>query len=257
MVPRPDKTRVVASSTEPERRLVAVLVTDIVDSTPIAERLGAERYKTLFDEIARLCASRSSASAAPSPDTGDGILALFGAPTAPRTTRSARSAPRSRFTRHWGRIAADVAGASASRLRRGQRSIRSRPRASRRRACRPALQRARQHGHRCGEAAGSSGFRRDDLGTVDSPPGRAALPARAAWRTRSQGPKRGGGRLPRHGRARGWHDRSMTRLVGRDDELHALADAARSSRGSGTVVILRGEPGSGSRASSPRPVSVW
>ena len=41
-------------SPDPERHLVTVLLTDVVESTPIAERLGPERYETLFDETARI-----------------------------------------------------------------------------------------------------------------------------------------------------------------------------------------------------------
>jgi hypothetical protein len=37
-----------------ERRIVSVLVSDIQRSTPIAEQLGPERYKLLFDEVTRL-----------------------------------------------------------------------------------------------------------------------------------------------------------------------------------------------------------
>ena len=71
--------------TEPagERRIVSVLVTDVVDSTAIAERLGPERSKFLFDEIARLQEEqvlRFDGTVAQ--HTGDGLLALFGAPTA-------------------------------------------------------------------------------------------------------------------------------------------------------------------------------
>ena len=70
-------------SANPERRLVTVLVTDVVDSTPIAEQLGAERYKTLFDEIARITREQVERfEGTVAQHTGDGILALFGAPTA-------------------------------------------------------------------------------------------------------------------------------------------------------------------------------
>jgi predicted ATPase len=37
-----------------ERRIVSVLIADIAGSTPIAEKLGPERYKFLFDELVRL-----------------------------------------------------------------------------------------------------------------------------------------------------------------------------------------------------------
>ena len=37
-----------------QRRIVSVLVTDVVGSTTIGERLGPERSKALFDELAQL-----------------------------------------------------------------------------------------------------------------------------------------------------------------------------------------------------------
>jgi ABC-type transport system substrate-binding protein/class 3 adenylate cyclase len=66
-----------------ERRIVSVLVSDIQRSTPIAEKLGPERYKLLFDEVTRLMrqeVERLGGTVAQL--TGDGMLALFGAPTA-------------------------------------------------------------------------------------------------------------------------------------------------------------------------------
>jgi ABC-type transport system substrate-binding protein/class 3 adenylate cyclase len=68
---------------EGERRIVSVLVSDIVDSTPIAEKLGPERSKFLFDEVVGLLAEqvrRFDGTVAQL--TGDGLLALFGAPLA-------------------------------------------------------------------------------------------------------------------------------------------------------------------------------
>ena len=66
-----------------ERRIVSVLISDVVDSTSIAETLGPERSKFLFDEIVRLMTDqvhRFDGTVAQL--TGDGVLALFGAPTA-------------------------------------------------------------------------------------------------------------------------------------------------------------------------------
>ena len=71
------------SVTAGERRIVSVLVADIAGSTPIAEKLGPERYKFLFDELVRLMreeVERFDGTVAQL--TGDGVLALFGAPTA-------------------------------------------------------------------------------------------------------------------------------------------------------------------------------
>jgi ABC-type transport system substrate-binding protein/class 3 adenylate cyclase len=66
-----------------ERRVVSVLIADIVGSTSIAERLGPERSKFLFDEVVRLMRDevrRFDGTVAQL--TGDGIYALFGAPVA-------------------------------------------------------------------------------------------------------------------------------------------------------------------------------
>src|SRR5215203_2545107 len=66
-----------------ERRIVSVLVADVADSTVIGERLGPERSKFLFDEVARLMAAevrRFEGTVAQL--TGDGMYALFGVPSA-------------------------------------------------------------------------------------------------------------------------------------------------------------------------------
>ncbi len=71
------------SLTSGERRIVSVLVADIASSTSIAEKLGPERSKFLFDEVVRLMreeVERFGGTVAQL--TGDGVLALFGAPTA-------------------------------------------------------------------------------------------------------------------------------------------------------------------------------
>src|ERR687887_1132618 len=71
------------TGTAGERRVVSVLVADVAGSTSIAERLGPERSKYLFDEVVRLMreeVERLGGTVAQL--TGDGVLALFGAPTA-------------------------------------------------------------------------------------------------------------------------------------------------------------------------------
>src|SRR4029450_13186591 len=70
------------SVTAGERRIVSVLVADVAGSTGIAERLGPERSKFLFDEVVRLMREEVEGFGGTVAQlTGDGILALFGAPT--------------------------------------------------------------------------------------------------------------------------------------------------------------------------------
>jgi class 3 adenylate cyclase len=66
-----------------ERVVISVLVADVVGSTSIAEKIGPERSKYLFDDAVRLMreeVERFGGTVAQL--TGDGVLALFGAPTA-------------------------------------------------------------------------------------------------------------------------------------------------------------------------------
>src|SRR5919198_1295080 len=71
------------TGTAGERRVVSALVADVAGSTAIGERLGPERSKFLFDEVVRLMreeVERFGGTVAQL--TGDGVLALFGAPVA-------------------------------------------------------------------------------------------------------------------------------------------------------------------------------
>jgi ABC-type transport system substrate-binding protein/class 3 adenylate cyclase len=71
------------SASEGQRRIVSVLVADVADSTAIGEQLGPERSKFLFDEVVGLMreeVERFGGTVAQL--TGDGVLALFGAPIA-------------------------------------------------------------------------------------------------------------------------------------------------------------------------------
>ncbi|HJQ50815.1 MAG TPA: ABC transporter substrate-binding protein [Gaiellaceae bacterium] len=83
------------AGTSGERRIVSVLVLDVAESTSIAETLGPERSKFLFDEVVALMreeVERFGGTVAQL--TGDGVLALFGAPFAHEddSERAVRSA---------------------------------------------------------------------------------------------------------------------------------------------------------------------
>src|SRR5215471_18986905 len=66
-----------------ERRIVSVLLVDIAGSTTIAEQLGAERSKFLFDEVVRVIAGEvKHFGGTVAQLTGDGLYALFGVPNA-------------------------------------------------------------------------------------------------------------------------------------------------------------------------------
>jgi class 3 adenylate cyclase len=93
-----------------ERRIISVLVADVAGSTAIAERLGPERSKFLFDDVVRLMreeVERLGGTVAQL--TGDGVLALFGAPTAHEN--DSERAVRAALAIHeaLGRYAAEVA----------------------------------------------------------------------------------------------------------------------------------------------------
>src|ERR671919_2269014 len=66
-----------------ERRIVSVLVADVVDSTAIGGQLGPERTKILIDEVLRIMSEqvrRYDGTVAQL--VGDELFALFGAPVA-------------------------------------------------------------------------------------------------------------------------------------------------------------------------------
>src|SRR5919206_1888198 len=80
-----------------ERRIVAALFADVADSTTIAEQLGPDRSKFLFDEVVGLMAEQvRSFGGTVAQLTGDGLFAVFGAPVAHeddsvRAVRAARA----------------------------------------------------------------------------------------------------------------------------------------------------------------------
>jgi class 3 adenylate cyclase len=66
-----------------ERRIVAALFVDVAGSTTIAEQLGPDRSKFLFDEVVGLMADQVRAYGGTVAQlTGDGLFAVFGAPVA-------------------------------------------------------------------------------------------------------------------------------------------------------------------------------
>jgi class 3 adenylate cyclase/tetratricopeptide (TPR) repeat protein len=77
--------RIRASRTalEGERKLVTVLFADVVGSTSIAERIGAEEMRTLMDRcFGQMLEEVHRYEGTVNQFTGDGIMALFGAPLA-------------------------------------------------------------------------------------------------------------------------------------------------------------------------------
>ena len=100
-----------------ERRIVSVLVADLVNSTAIGEQLGPERSKFLMDEVVRIMSEQVRRYGGTVAQLiGDEILALFGAPTAheddsERAVRAALAIQRA-LTRY----AADVEAAYGVKL---------------------------------------------------------------------------------------------------------------------------------------------
>src|SRR6187200_1230474 len=70
-------------STRDERRVVTAVFADLVGSTALAERLDPEELKLIVGEaIARIITAVESFGGAIKDLAGDGVLALFGSPTA-------------------------------------------------------------------------------------------------------------------------------------------------------------------------------
>ena len=71
------------SALEGERKQVSVLFADVVDSMRLAERLGAEEWHRVLDRVFEiLCAGIHRFEGTINQFTGDGVMALFGAPVA-------------------------------------------------------------------------------------------------------------------------------------------------------------------------------
>ncbi|MDQ3867739.1 MAG: adenylate/guanylate cyclase domain-containing protein, partial [Actinomycetota bacterium] len=66
-----------------ERRIVSVLIADVVNSTGIAEKLGPERSKFLMDEVIRIMTAQVHRYDGTVVQlVGDEVFAVFGAPMA-------------------------------------------------------------------------------------------------------------------------------------------------------------------------------
>ena len=77
-----------------ERKLVTVLFADVVRSMELAERVNPEEWHRLLDRLFRILAGGIHRyEGTINQYTGDGIMALFGAPSPMRTTPSAPVRP--------------------------------------------------------------------------------------------------------------------------------------------------------------------
>ena len=181
-----------------------MLMADVAGSTSIAERLGPERAKFLFDEVQRLMAAEVRAlDGTVAQLMGDGMLALFGAPLAHEDDPERAGARGPRHPRRRGHLRARRARGLRGRARAAAgRQHRPGGRLGRRPGRPPALQRPRRHGQRRRPAAGP-GRPRPDRRRRGHGPADGCLPGRrAARRAVPQGPQRpGAGLLPaRRGR---------------------------------------------------------
>ena len=228
-----------------ERRIVSVLVADVAGSTSIAEKLGPERSKPVFDDVVRLMreeVERFGGTVAQL--TGDGILALFGAPVAHEddSKHAVRAALAIREAIY--DYAAEVAPAYGLELR-------ARVAVNTGLVVVPASD-APPHvlynalGDTVNVAARLQAYGDLVVGTGDGAPGRRVVRARRAWESRAKGKERVGQRLPRRGRPR---TTSRTpRSAARRPETGARG-AERGIQGliegKGAIVSITGEPGIG------------
>ena len=221
-----------------ERRVITAVFADLVGSTALGERLDPEELKLVVGEaIARMIGAVEAFGGTIKDLAGDGVLALFGAPTAheddpERAVRAslriveeiADYAPRGRGARGAStgfgvRVGVNTGAGRGGRDRRGQ----------------PGRVRGpRRRGERRGPAAVArrAGHRARRRGHV--PPGRAAC---STWGTPSSSSSRG--RPRRSPRSRGARRRSATPsrtrgsrasqapLIGRERELAAGRDGGR------------------------------
>ena len=222
------------SVTAGERRIVSVLVADVAGSTSIAERLGPERSKFLFDDVVRLMreeVERFGGTVAQL--TGDGVLALFGAPVAHEddSERAVRAAFAIREAVD--AYAAEVGPAYGVELR-ARVAVNTGPVVVPSGDA-PADVLYNALGDTVNVAARLQALGDLVVGPVDGTPDRRAVRARGARRSRAQGQERDRYRISRDRRVRAQQPRPYPEppLVGRAQELGELSDALDG--------LLRGE----------------
>jgi ABC-type transport system substrate-binding protein/class 3 adenylate cyclase len=230
-----------------ERRIVSVLVTDVVGSTTIAEQLGPERSKFLFDEVVGLLAEqvrRFDGTVAQL--TGDGLLALFGAPAAHGD--DAERAVRAALAMHeeLSRYAADVAEAYGIELA-ARVAVNTGPVVVPSLDVPPdvlynALGDTVNVAARLQPSAGPGGTAVGPA-TERELRGRFELEPLGELELKGKSEPVVAFRVVREAEPQVIH---VSPLVGRDAELTAVGDAlARLEDGLGTIVVITGEPGIG------------
>jgi class 3 adenylate cyclase len=232
------------SVTAGERRVVSVLVADIAASTSIAERIGPERSKFLFDEVVGLMrkeVERFGGTVAQL--TGDGLLALFGAPTAHEDD-----------SRRAVRAAVAIQEALVRPRRRGGPRLRDRAPRARRGQHRPVIPATDAPPHVLYNALGDTvnvAARLQSFGDLVVGPA-TARQVEESFELEELGDLELKGKSELVGAFRivGVRESPPLRfeppLVGREEELAALSEALEGLlEGRGAIVSITGEPGIG------------
>ena len=106
------------AAVEGERKHVTVLFCDVVDSTPLAARLGPEGMHAAMDRLIQLvCAQVHAYEGTVNQFLGDGTMALFGAPLALEDAPRRALAAALGIQRAVARLAAEDAGGAGADLR--------------------------------------------------------------------------------------------------------------------------------------------
>jgi class 3 adenylate cyclase/tetratricopeptide (TPR) repeat protein len=239
---------------EGERRTVTVLFVDAVESTPLAEKLGEEEMYGLMQRcLSRMVEAVHAFEGHVANFTGDGMMALFGAPIAHEDSARRAVAAALRMQRSLDEYAAEirarhgvgcrfragvhtgpvVAGTVSTDLQMDFTAIGDTVNLAARleKAAEPGAVLASEHTY---------------LATVDffdwEAVGEVAVKGKTApvsvWRPRGERSVRS--------RFEGAAQRSLSPLVGREPELSMLVEhVAQARRGVGGVVFIAGEPGIG------------